>query len=173
MGHDFDAKILSPNNLKNPLLTVFWPGRLQKLESVSFQNMIGDNQELWIDGGHNDSAGMMLARLAEQWRTDDSKSLHLIIAMVNRKNPADFLTPLLPYVDSVTVTSIPDEVNSYTVDELYDLVIPMGFKKLTKATTFEEAVAKISSDSDNDKARILATGSLYFVGNLLSKKWLS
>ena len=168
MGRDFDAKILSPDNSKNPLLTVFWPGRLQKLESVSFQNIIGDNQELWVDGGHNDSAGMMLARQAEQWRTDDNRSLHLIIAMVNRKNPADFLTPLLPYVDSVTVTSIPDEVSSYTVDELYALVKPMGFKKLTKAFTFEEAVEGISSDPDNDNARILATGSLYFVGTILA-----
>ena len=168
MGRDFDVKILSPDNPKTPLLTVFWPGRLQKLESVSFQNMIGDNQELWVDGGHNDSAGMVLACQAGQWCADDNKSLHLIIAMVNRKNPADFLTPLLPYVDSVTVTSIPDEVNSYTVDELYALVKPMGFKKLTKAFTFEEAVEGISSDPDNDNARILATGSLYFVGTILA-----
>ena len=168
MGRDFDAKILSPDNPKTPFLTVNWPGRLQKLESVAFRNMVHDTQELWIDGGHNDSAGMMLARQAEQWRTDDNKSLHLIIAMVNRKDPAEFLTPLLPYVDSVTVTSIPDEVNSYTVDELYVLVKPMGFKKLAKAVTFEEAVTGISSDPDNDNARILATGSLYFVGTILA-----
>jgi len=169
MGRDFDAKILSPNNPQTPLLTVNWSGRLQKLESVPFRNMVRDGQELWIDGGHNDSAGMMLARQAEQWRIDDNKSLHLIIAMVNRKNPTEFLTPLLPYADSVTVTSIPDEASSYTVDEIYDFVQPLVFKKLTKAVTFEEAVARISSDSHNDNARILATGSLYFVGNILSK----
>jgi len=131
MGRDFDAKILSPNNPQTPLLTVNWSGRLQKLESVPFRNMVRDGQELWIDGGHNASAGMMLARQAEQWRIDDNKSLHLIIAMVNRKNPTEFLTPLLPYADSVTVTSIPD--------------------------------------AHNDNTRILATGSLYFVGNILSK----
>ncbi len=169
MGRDFDAKILSPNNPQTPLLTVNWSGRLQKLESVPFRNMVRDGQELWIDGGHNASAGMMLARQAEQWRIDDNKSLHLIIAMVNRKNPTEFLTPLLPYADSVTVTSIPDEASSYTVDEIYDFVQPLGFKKLTKAVTFEEAVARISSDPHNDNTRILATGSLYFVGNILSK----
>ena len=167
MVQDFDAKTLSPDNPENPLCTVHWPGRLQKISDDAYQNiglaMVHDTQELWLDGGHNDSAGIMLAEQAKQWQEQDNKPLHLIIAMVNRKNPAEFLTPLVPYVDSITVTSIPDEASSYNTDELFDLVTPLGFKNVNKAQTAQKALAEIKGPN----ARILMTGSLYFVGALL------
>jgi dihydrofolate synthase/folylpolyglutamate synthase len=162
----FDAKILSPEHPKNPLLAVEWAGRLQKVTfDALLTHLSHRTQEIWLDGGHNDSAGEMLARQAKAWRQEDERPLHLIIAMVNRKNPAEFLTPLVPYVDSITTTHIPDEMSSYSSFALFEKIQPLGFKEIHQAETVPEALSKIS-DPD---ARILITGSLYFVGHILSQ----
>ncbi len=172
MKTDFDAKILSPDNPDNPpvnpLRKIHWPGRLQKIESgnesLALRNLLHDTQELWCDGGHNDSAGIMLAHQAKIWQEQDQKPLHLIVAMVDRKHPKEFLEPLLPYTASITVTSIPDEASSYSVDELYDLVEPLGFKELRKSVTTAKALTNI----EDRNTRILITGSLYFIGTILA-----
>ena len=169
MGEEFDAKILSPDNPKNPLLTVDWSGRLQK---VDFDPLLGHlthkTQELWLDGGHNEDAGRMLARQAQAWHEQDKaqnkRPLHLIVAMVNRKNPAEFLTPLVKHVESITVTHIPNEASSYSSDALFEKIQPLGFKNIHQAQNMEGALAQITDPN----ARILATGSLYFVGSVLS-----
>lgn len=160
---EFDASILSPKNSKNPLLTTRWPGRLQQLKTEPICTSLTQGQELWIDGGHNDSAGAFLAQQAKQWRQQDNKPLHLIVAMVERKNPKEFLSPLLPYVESLTVTHIAGEASSYTAIELYDLVKPLGFKNISIANSANEALKQVKDHN----ARILITGSLYFLGIVL------
>ncbi|HPD82525.1 MAG: folylpolyglutamate synthase/dihydrofolate synthase family protein [Alphaproteobacteria bacterium] len=165
MGNDFDAKILSPDVPNNPLLTIHWPGRLQKLQSHPF-NEIAPNAEIWIDGGHNDSAGVFLAEQARTWQEQDGKPLHLVVAMVNRKNPSAFLEPLVTYVQSLTCTEIENEPSSYGTQNLYDLCQPLGFKSIQKTNTPEEAVRLISKNHPRD--RILITGSLYLLGTILS-----
>ncbi len=172
MGHDFDAEILSTDNPQNtpvnPLQVIHWPGRLHKLENEPLCNSLKQGQELWLDGGHNDSAGVFLAKQAEQWQQEDNKPLHLIIAMVDRKNPKEFLKPLLPYVESLTLTSIEGEASSFSGDTLYDLVKPLefkeGFKNLSVTDNVELAIKDISAPN----ARILITGSLYFLGTILT-----
>lgn len=163
MAQDFDAKILSHDNTNNPLGIIHWPGRLQKLENHAL-NDVKPDAEIWIDGGHNDSAGQFLAEQAKSWAENDDKKLHLIIAMVNRKNPSEFLTPFLPYVESVTCTTIEGEVSSYSAQELYDLVNPIGFKNVSMARTPMKAVQNIQKDG----VRVLITGSLYFLGTILT-----
>lgn len=174
MGDDFDAKILSPDNPSNPLLTVHWPGRLQKVDFDPLSGLLTHKtQELWLDGGHNESAGASLARQAQAWHKQDQgqngaenkRSLHLIVAMVDRKNPTEFLSPLVKYTESITVTHIPDEPNSYSSLALFEKIKPLGFKQIHQAKNIEEALTKIT----DPHARVLATGSLYFIGHLLSQ----
>jgi dihydrofolate synthase/folylpolyglutamate synthase len=165
MGNDFDAKILSPDVPNNTLLTIHWPGRLQKLQSHPF-NKIAPKAEIWIDGGHNDSAGVFLAEQARTWQEQDGKPLHLVVAMVNRKNPSAFLEPLVAYAQSLTCTEIENEPSSYGAQNLYDLCQPLGFKSIQKTNTPEEAVRLISKNHPHD--RILITGSLYLLGTILS-----
>ena len=163
MGDDFDPSILSPDNPNNPLCIIQWSGRLQKLVNEPFRAHALDSQEVWLDGGHNDSAGMMLAEQFKVWQETDPRPLHLIIAMVNRKTPAEFLTPLTPHAESVTVTHIEGEDSSFSVDELYELVAPLGFKEINKAQSPAQACTAITDPN----ARILITGSLYLLGNVL------
>ena len=168
MGHDYDAKILSPDNAKDtpvsPLRKIFWPGRLQKLEGHAYHKLISEGSELWLDGGHNDSAGQFLADQAAQWQNEDNKPLHLIIAMVNRKTPAEFLSPLLPFAASITTTQIEGENSSFSPQELHDLIKPLNPPNLSHTSTIEEALENLPQ---TPQGRILIAGSLYLLGNIL------
>jgi len=165
MDDQFDASFLSPENQNNPLWNVFWPGRLQKLNSGPYVEHLKSDQELWIDGGHNDSAGTMLANQAREWEIHDNKPLTLILAMVDRKNPTEFLAPILPYCEKVIVTKIEDESASFEIEELYDLCKILGCSNITKASS---VLSALDSGIVEPNARILVAGSLFLIGNILS-----
>jgi dihydrofolate synthase/folylpolyglutamate synthase len=164
MKQAFDAKILSPGDPQNPLLTIHWPGRLQRLDNNPLCDLIPVNSELWIDGGHNDSAGSFLAQQAAKWQAQDDKNLHLIVAMVDRKDPEKFLKPLQPYAKTLTVICIPDEPSSYSAEALFEKAKPLGFENLFMADNAADAIAKID---DEAPYRVLITGSLYLLGSIL------
>lgn len=162
-GKPLGPEKLSPDAPNNPLGIIHWPGRLQRMQKHRL-NRLNPSAEIWIDGGHNDSAGQFLAQQAGAWQAEDNKPLHLIIAMVNRKNPKEFIEPLLPYTASITCTEIKGEVSSFSARDLYDLIEPMGFQNLVCKESPEEAVECIKDKN----ARILLTGSLYFIGTILT-----
>ena len=162
MEHLKGSMTLSPDHLNEALGKIHWPGRLQTIQHTS----LSDNWELYLDGGHNDSAGQFLAKQAEEWENTDPRNLHLIVAIVDRKNPAEFLTPLLPYTKSLTLLEIQGEETSYDLEKLEKIATEIGFKNIAKAASFEKAVANINEKFKS--GRILATGSLYFLGNILS-----
>lgn len=157
-----DADILS-----TAMGGIEWPGRLQTLETGPLPESLPTGWHLVLDGGHNSSAGEILAEQAEKWRKENAKPLHLVIAMVNRKNPADFLKPLIPYTDSITVTEIPGEASSFSAAELREKIAPLGFKEVNEAETVQAALRHIADKYGQAPGRVLITGSLYLLGSIL------
>ena len=163
-GPDFDPEILS-----TALGQIHWPGRLERLENRPLAAILPEGWEIVLDGGHNEGAGRALAAQAQQWAQQDGKPLHLIVAMVDRKDPAAFLAPLLPCIDSLTVTDIPGEGSSYSADDLFGHVqmLDSGVEIMQAADVFEAVTAVAGKESERP-ARILITGSLYFLGSILA-----
>ncbi len=157
----------TPQIISTGLANIEWPGRLQTLEKHPYNDLVPNGWEIVIDGGHNDSAGMVLARQMEEWKATDPRPLHLIIAMVNRKDPAAFLKPLLPYVQSLTATLIEGEATTHTPAQLHDVAKQLGFKETYTAPTAGDAVRQIAKREGAAKTRILITGSLFLMGNIL------
>jgi dihydrofolate synthase/folylpolyglutamate synthase len=143
---------------------------LQKLENTSWNALLQPTQELWIDGGHNDSAGHALATQVNIWEDQqDNKPLVIIAAMVKRKDPCEFIAPLLPYAAQIICTEIPNEDESFKAKDLYDALEPLALKNdypaLSCTSNMSDALNRVSLAN----ARILCTGSLYFMGHLLSE----
>lgn len=137
-----------------------WPGRLQRITTGPLVASLPPSIELWIDGGHNDSCGMILRDQSITWATEDNKPLHVILGMLNTKNPVEFASFLLPNAASIQAITIPDQPLSFTAEELSTaLGIPA-------ALSLEAALQKIRADSPAP-ARILITGSLYLMGSIL------
>lgn len=154
-----DRFSLSDGSIAQGLQRAVWPGRLQCLDGVSLPH----KWELWLDGGHNPSAGAALARAVAAW---DDKPLHLVVGMLNTKPPAEFLAPLASWAASVVAVPVPGEPASLAPAEICQAVGTLGVDART-AESVEAALGLIVAD-EQGPARILVCGSLYLAGSVLA-----
>ena len=152
------------------LKRVNWPGRLQHLQSHPLNTLIPANYDLWLDGGHNDSAGQILARQAQHWHTTDPQPLHLIMGMKQEKEAGLFLTPLLPHLASLTLIPLPGfEEQSHDPKTLKKEIQEKNpHLTIQTADTIPKALTQIPHG--HATARILLTGSLFLVGAVLNTR---
>ena len=108
---------ISDEAIAKGLAEVRWPGRLQRLTRGPLVDRLPPAWELWLDGGHNDSAGEVLGAQAARWRGTDGLPLKLIFGMLATKEPKDFLRPLSGFASSLRAVAIPGEEASLTPDD--------------------------------------------------------
>lgn len=163
------AEILpvSEKSIRKGLSQVFWPGRLQRIKAGALG--LPEGSELWLDCGHNDSAGEVLAEQVKLWHEADGKSLSLVVGMLGSKDARSFLEPLLRHVDSVHLVGIEGEQSCFSPEALRDLVhLYMGniAVPVNIHDNLKEALGIIAQDSDKPQ-RILVAGSVYLAGDFM------
>lgn len=141
-----------------------WPARLQKLKGGPIFSILPEGCEVWLDGGHNASAGQALAAVARNWR---DRPLHLIFATMKSRDPAEFLRPLAPYTTAVQTLTIPGEEGSHSAEDAAASARTVHIRA-TAVPDLEAAAANIAKDVKGP-ARILICGSLYLAGSVLAQ----
>ncbi|WP_138468394.1 folylpolyglutamate synthase/dihydrofolate synthase family protein [Poseidonocella sp. HB161398] len=142
------------------LASADWPARMQPLVGTKL-NALVPNAELWLDGGHNPSAGEALAATLA---TMPQKETILICGMLNTKDPLGYLKPLAAHVRNLIAVSIPDSDATLRAEETAAAAEAAGMK----ANAAESVPAALSALNDvAPKARILICGSLYLAGSVL------
>jgi dihydrofolate synthase / folylpolyglutamate synthase len=143
---------------------VEWPGRLQRLRGGPLVSLLPNHSEVWLDGGHNQSAGEALAAMAQTWR---DRPLYLIVGMMNTKDSAAFLKPLASLIESAQMVTIPGEPAAATAQDMADAA-QARLIKATAAPSLEAAAQNIAQMIDKP-SRILFCGSLYLAGAILAQ----
>lgn len=144
-----------------------WPARLQQIKKGPLVDMLPQGYELWLDGGHNDSAGDMLAIQAASWAAQDKKPLMVILGMLASKHPEEFLASLASHIAALAAIPIPNEKTQST-DTLALTARETGIKTTQTHQNAQDALKWLISLSPQP-ARILITGSLYLAGHILQK----
>ncbi|MFL1462387.1 bifunctional folylpolyglutamate synthase/dihydrofolate synthase [Roseococcus sp. DSY-14] len=132
-----------------------WPARLQRLRGHLAPPA---PWELWLDGGHNEGAGLALAEALAGWR---DAPLHLVVGMKKGKTAAGFLRPLLPLAASVTAVREPGQ---HLAMEVEDIVAASG-GRARPGPDVASALARLRQEEA--PGRILVCGSLYLAGEVL------
>ncbi len=144
------------------LKSVSWPARLQRLKGGALSTLLDDQSELWLDGGHNADAGVVLA---EALKAMPERPLVIIWGMLNTKDATQFFRPLAARADHVVTLSIPNEVNAIPAEQLAETVRNLG----TPASTASDVTNAVRQASSlKPAARILICGSLYLAGHVLA-----
>ncbi|QGX99593.1 bifunctional folylpolyglutamate synthase/dihydrofolate synthase [Roseovarius faecimaris] len=138
----------------------YWPARMQRLRTGPLVEAAG-TAELWLDGGHNASAGEALAR---HLHALPERPTHLVCGMLNTKDIAGYLTPLAGIARSLTAVSIPGEANTLPAETTAEAARAAGLPASTAAST-RDAIAAITTKAPD--SRILICGSLYLAGAIL------
>lgn len=145
------------------LASACWPGRLQKIDRSSLR--MSGKGEIWLDCGHNDSAGEVLAQVTRDWAVDDPSPLLLILGMLAHKDARGFLDPLMPYIEEIFLTGIKGEEHSLRIDALKGRVEgSLNGKPLRVFSGVAEALYA----ARGHEGRILIAGSVYLAGDVLS-----
>ncbi len=123
-----------------------WPARMQRLGPGPLTALAPD-QPVWLDGGHNPSAGAAIA-------AHFAGPLHLVIGMIEGKDPRAIIDPLANRIRSLSVVPVPGHD--------YHPASAFG-PEARAATNLEDALLRIPSDD----YPILIAGSLYLAGEVL------
>ncbi|MGY6552091.1 MAG: bifunctional folylpolyglutamate synthase/dihydrofolate synthase [Erythrobacter sp.] len=145
LRHQHRAAI-SPAAIAAGLGAARWPARLQRLK----HGPLAAAREVWLDGGHNPQAGAMLgAHFA-------GKRLHLVIGMIEGKDPAALTGPLGLMLASLTAVPVPG--HDWHAAEAFG-------PNAVSAPDLAAALARIPDDG----LPVLIAGSLYLAGEALRR----
>jgi len=134
-----------------------WPARMQRL-SGRLAALLPPDWELWLDGGHNPGAGIVLADHLRGW---SERPVHLVVGMKQAKDSAEFLRPLIPCAASVWAVSEPGQHSALPVEAI---ITASGGVARPGPTV---AAALRALPRGGVPARVLICGSLYLAGEVL------
>ncbi len=135
--------------MKTGLWNARWPARMQTLGDGPL-TALASRSKVILDGGHNPSAGQAIADALPA----DPESLHLIIGMIQGKDPRAIIDPLGNRIRTLTVVPVPN----------HDCHPASAFGPNARAAdNVEDALLGTPSDD----YPILIAGSLYLAGEVL------
>ncbi len=138
------------------IATAEWPARLQRLHG-RLASLLPADWELWLDGGHNPGAGIVLA---EHLRTWSDRPVHLVVGMKQTKDATEFLRPLIASATTLWAVAEPGQHDArpveVIVEELGGIARP--------GPHVADALRAMPRDR---RARVLICGSLYLAGEVL------
>ncbi len=86
------GEAIGPDAIAKGLATVEWPGRLQALTG-NVLKLAPKGAEVWLDGGHNQDGGRVLAEAMADMEERASRPLVMIAGMLSTKDSTAFLGP--------------------------------------------------------------------------------
>ena len=183
-----DRVSVSPEAMAEGIRKARWPARLQLLGEGPLTALAG-GRKVWLDGGHNADAGEAIAKffgagaapvLRQAQRERElfanqtpnpaqhelvegrAKGLHLIIGMLENKDPGASVAPLRDKLLSVSVVPAPGHDAHRPEDFAPHTDLPVrGFANV------EQALAALPPANETGEGDVLIAGSLYLAGEVL------
>ncbi len=156
---------ISDRHIAEGLKATAWPARMQRLGQGALSALVPAEAELWLDGGHNPSAGRALAQAFSELNDRHSRPLVLVWGMLNTKDAGSFIGSFAGIASRVVTITIPDEENAVAAEALADSARKHGLAAET-AQSLEAALRQASLTVP--APRILICGSLYLAGRVLA-----
>jgi dihydrofolate synthase/folylpolyglutamate synthase len=148
------------------LSEVRWPARMTRLNGGVLAQFMGDATEIWLDGGHNPSAGVALGQFLAELEERAPKPTFLIVGMMQRKDVGGFIAPFHDLAREVLTVPIPgNESGALSAFDLAERISAAGVP-VCEATSVLDALRQIMSVEPGEK-RVLICGSLYLAGAVL------
>jgi dihydrofolate synthase/folylpolyglutamate synthase len=151
-----------PAAIARGLVEAGWQARLQRLEQGTLAALVGRHHELWLDGGHNPAAGLALAASLPDLAR--GRPVRLVVGMLQTKDVASFLRPLLPLAAGLLAVPVPNEPAGRDPAEIAALARAAGVPAAALADV-PGALARLAAEPA--ASLVLICGSLYLAGDVL------
>ncbi|NND50185.1 MAG: bifunctional folylpolyglutamate synthase/dihydrofolate synthase, partial [Rhizobiales bacterium] len=140
--------------------------RLERLGPGRLYETVGGESELWLDGGHNAAAGVVIAAAMGDLEERVSRPLRLIVGMMTGKDARQFLAPFAGLADQVVGVPIPDHENCQSPEDIALAAADVGLGA-SVASNIDDAL--MITAGEEEPVRVLITGSLYLAGHILKR----
>jgi dihydrofolate synthase/folylpolyglutamate synthase len=155
-------KKLDPQKLNKAIANTKHRARLERITKGKLLEYINANNQLYLDGAHNEAAAEAVSKFLE---TIKSKKIYMILGMLNTKDAKVFLKHFSSTITALKTIRIPHQDNSQDPKILAKVANEFGIKA-DQSQGITEALHEISNEDPN--AVILITGSLYLMGEVLN-----
>ncbi len=153
------------SDIARGLRTVSWPARMMPIRTGRLRALLSQGHELWLDGGHNEAGGAVVAEAVKALQKRHPQPLVLIMGSFANKDVRGFLAHFAGMEAQLFAVRIPSERASWTARQLADIATQTGLPAQPKRSVSAalEAAALIKD------ARVLICGSLHLAGLALEQ----
>lgn len=141
-----------------------WPARLQHLRGGALVDALPAGAELWVDGGHNPSAGRVIGDFL-RGHVDADRPLHIVMGLLENKDAAGFLAAMGRVQAQFHMVGVPGHAH-HAPAMLAETARLAGFTA-APAASVEGALAMIAAEGTLTPPVVLVGGSLYLAGKVL------
>ena len=150
---------IKDEHVANGIKNISLRARLEEIKSGKLKAIAGNNR-LFVDGGHNISAGHSIAK----WVKNQNEEVNLIVGMMIDKEHIEFIKAFRNNVNSITLIDIPHQEGSISKENLKKKLDNLKLN-LKLCNGIKESIKSLSK---NQNTIILCVGSLYLAGEILS-----
>ncbi|WP_457795926.1 bifunctional folylpolyglutamate synthase/dihydrofolate synthase [Methylocystis sp. S23] len=145
-----------------------WPARLQRLLRGAIVELAPANAEIWLDGGHNEDGGRVLAEAMAEFHDRSPRPLALICGAQTTKDVRALLRHFAGLAREVVAVPVEGEHKSWPPEDVAALARAEGIPSTAAADSVEEALQILASRRFEEPPRVLIAGSLYLAAAVLS-----
>ena len=149
------------------LLKAEWPARLQRLSRGRLVDAAPPGSEIWIDGGHNEDGGRVLAEAMAEFEERDARPLALVCGAQTTKDVRAMLRHFVGLAREVIAVPVEGEHICWPPEEIAAAAQAMGVSA-RPAHSLERAVEMLASTAFERAPRVLIAGSLYLAASALA-----
>jgi dihydrofolate synthase/folylpolyglutamate synthase len=149
------------------LLKAEWPARLQRLSRGRLVDAAPPGSEIWVDGGHNEDGGRVLAEAMAEFEERDARPLALVCGAQTTKDVRAMLRHFVGLAREVIAVPVEGEHICWPPEEIAAAAQAMGVSA-RPAHSLERAVEMLASTAFERAPRVLIAGSLYLAASALA-----
>ncbi len=159
---------VGPVEAEKAMQGVEWPGRLQRLGTGRLASFAPEGSELWLDGGHNPGASVVIAEAMAEQEERNPRPLVLICGMISTKDQTNFFRAFQGMARHVFTVPVSMSEAGVPADLLAARAGEAGLSAEPVASV-ENALLILRDgwDEGEPPPRILICGSLYLAGEVL------
>ncbi|MGB8819280.1 MAG: folylpolyglutamate synthase/dihydrofolate synthase family protein [Rhizobiaceae bacterium] len=152
------------------MLNVDWPARMQRLDRGRLVGLAPKGSEIWLDGGHNPGAGVVIAEELAEREDKKERPLFMITGMINTKDATGYFRAFRDMARHVFTVPVKNSDAGVPPENLALMAEDAGLSAEPVASV-ENALKLLGESWDHKEPapRILIGGSLYLAGQVLDE----
>ncbi len=159
---------ISQKNIADGLKQVKWISRLEKLN----HNLLKKDDELWIDGAHNQGGFQVLSDWVKEQIVDDfqnkkPKRNYLIVGFTKHKAKPELFSPFKDVIDAICAIRVAGEPNPEEAEIVAEAVLKSGIEEVKAEDDLLDAINFLVNLDPENSCRIIICGSLYLARDFI------